>query len=70
MVAQSRISCAVIGLHNSTIIGNKMHNISASEVDQITGSGAVALVALALAIIVNADKLSEFANGVFDGFGH
>ena len=47
-----------------------MHNISASEVDQITGSGAVALVALALAIIVNADKLSEFANGVFDGFGH
>ncbi len=46
-----------------------MKTITANEVEQVSGSGAIALVALALAIIVNADKLSDFANGVLDGFG-
>ena len=46
-----------------------MKIITANEADQISGNGAVALIALALAIIVSSDKLSDFANGFFDGFG-
>ena len=46
-----------------------MKTITAHEADQISGNGALALVALAVAIIVNADKLSDFANGFFDRFG-
>jgi hypothetical protein len=46
-----------------------MRNLSINEIEEVSGGNPIALVALALAVIVNSDKLSEFANGFFDGLG-
>ena len=46
-----------------------MQELSLKEVDDVSGGGSIiALLALGLAIIVNSDKLGEFANGVIDGY--
>lgn len=44
-----------------------MQELNMVEVDEVSG-GWVPLAALLLACIVNSDKLSEFAEGVVEGF--
>lgn len=46
-----------------------MQQLSDTEIDAVAGGIVLPLIALAVAIVVNSDKLSEFTNGVFDGYG-
>jgi len=45
-----------------------MKELTANEINEVAGGNPIALAALLFAIVINADKLSEFVEGVIDGY--